>query len=262
MRDGFELLIDPPMTTRATKFMRALAESAPQGAIVSHAYGGRHRVLALYGPGAPRRMAVISQHLARGGRVAMWDMGYWNRESAMRLSIDDMHPTAEQLARAPAGPGRREFALREDADPAGPVLLVGLGAKSVVAYGLQPMEWERARLREIKARFPGRAICWRPKGDKAVPLAGTSLRHGQSIAEALQGCSLVVARHSNVAVDACVAGVPVECDDGAAAALYRGNPAPSREERAEFLRRLSWWEWGRKEAPQAWSWIREVTRCA
>ena len=36
-----------------------------------------------------------------------------------------------------------------------------------------------------------------------------------TIADVLNGCSVVVCRHSNVAVDACIAGVPVECEGGA-----------------------------------------------
>lgn len=87
----------------------------------------------------------------------------------------------------------------------------------------------------------------------------TVSRWGMPIDEALRGASLVVCRHSNVAVDACVAGIPVECDDGAAAALYRGNPNPTREQRAEFLRRLTFWEWRPDEAAQAWDWILTVT---
>ena len=48
---------------------------------------------------------------------------------------------------------------------------------------------------------------------------------------------------------------------GLAAALYRGNPSPTREQRAEFLRRLTFWEWRPDEAAQAWAWILRVTEC-
>lgn len=259
MRNGFELLIDPPLMLKAEKFMNALRSNLPPGGEVQTSYKGDKRVLVLYGPGAPRRLAIIRKHRAAGGRVAMWDLGYWDRKHGMRLAVDHLHPSAEHLAMAPEGPGRREFALRNDADPAGPVLLVGLGPKSCVAWGLKPMQWEREKLADLWNRFPRREIRWRPKGEESVALAGTTLTHGMPIEEALKGCSLVVCRHSNVAVDACVAGIPVECEDGAALALYRGNPNPSPAERAEFLRRLSWWEWRRSEPEAAWSWIAKVT---
>ena len=262
MQDGAEILIDSPMSSRGDKFLRAMAADAPAGSEVTRGYAGRHRLLMMYGPGGPRNLPIVERHLKAGGRVAMWDLGYWDRERSMRLSIDALHPTPAQLAMVPDGPGRRAFDLREDADPAGPILLVGVGPKSCYAYGLGPMEWEKRTVKELQERWPGRPIVWRPKGRNAYPLKGLPMRHGMAVDDALRGCSLVVCRHSNVAVDACVAGVPVECSDGAAAALYFGNPAPTAEQRAEFLRRLSWWEWGRGEAPAAWEWIMKATKCA
>lgn len=259
MHDGAELLIDPPLSVRGEKFLRAFAACAPDGTKVTSAYKGMRRLLMLYGPGSPRKLPVIKQHLMAGGQVASWDLGYWDRERSMRLAINGLHPTQAQLALAPDEPGRRSFDLREDADPAGPIMLVGLGPKSCFAYGLSPMEWEMWALKDLQARFPGRRIVWRPKGRNGYGLKALELRHGMPIEDGLRGCSLVVCRHSNVAVDACIAGVPVECSDGAAAALYAGSSAPTREQRAEFLRRLSWWEWGRGEAAAAWAWIRKVT---
>lgn len=261
MHAGFELLNDGVrLPARAQRFMAAMAAAAPAGTVQTTSYAGKHRGLMLYGPGALHRLPVIERHRKAGGMVAMWDLGYWDREKAMRLAVNTLHPTAEQLAMAPDGPGRREFVLREDADPDGPVLLIGLGPKSVAAYATGgQLAWEAQKAAEIQRRFPGREIRWRPKGHHPVPLPGTTTVHGNSIEEALLGCSLVVCRHSNVAVDACVAGVPVECEDGAALALYRGNPAPTREQRAEFLRRLSFWEWSRFNAEEAWAWVRRVT---
>ena len=260
--DGWEILTDwPRLNARATRMMRALADAAPAGSLVSQRATGARRNLMLYGPGAPEKLPLVKRTLQRGGRVAMWDLGYWDRLGAMRLAIDTLHPTAAQLALAPAGPGRRVFELREDADPSGPILLIGVGPKSVYAYNLRASgNWEREQLKRIRAQYPGRAILYRPKGDKATTIAGLPLRHGMPIEEALRGCSLVVCRHSNVAVDACIAGVPVECEDGAALALYRDGAAPSREQRAEFLRRLTWWEWSQHEAPAAWRWVAGATR--
>lgn len=261
MLSGFELLNDNVRTPlRAQRFMAAMAEVAPAGTVGTTSYLGRHRGLMLYGPGALHRLPIIERHRQAGGVVATWDLGYWDRDNSMRLAVNTLHPTATQLAMAPEGPGRREYELREDADPAGPVMLVGLGPKSVLAYDVGgSMAWETKKLRELQRRFPGREIRWRPKGHHPTPLEGTTTVHGNSIEDALRGCSLVACRHSNVAVDAAVAGVPVECEDGAAFALYRDNPTPTREQRAEFLRRLSFWEWSRFHGEQAWSWVRRVT---
>jgi hypothetical protein len=81
----------------------------------------------------------------------------------------------------------------------------------------------------------------------------------------LASASLVVCRHSNVAVDACRMGIPVVCNDGAAAAIYPSRledeaMQPSFETRAEFLRRLAWWQWSAAEMSSGaiWPWLTGV----
>jgi hypothetical protein len=258
MHDGAELLIDLPLARRGRVMLEALGDTRPAGSKITTEYRGAHRLLVLYGVGHALRFQARREHLARGGHVAMWDMGYWDREDAMRVSIDSLHPSAEQLALAPEGQ-RRRVALREDADPDGPILLIGLGKKSAHMYGLLPLQWEDAKLAELQSRFPDRRILWRPKGAQFVVLKRTSSGHGLPIEMVLKGCSLVVCRHSNVGVDACIAGIPVECDDGAARAIYAETSSPSREVRAEFLRRLAWWNYRPNEAREAWEWMRRVT---
>lgn len=258
MIDGWEILIgDGPMARRGVQIMQAMVDAAPAGSLAAHRYTGRRRGLMIYGAGLHHRAQALRRHIAEGGRVAVWDLGYWDRDDAMRLSVDGLHPTADQLALAPAG-CRRTHDLREDGNQNGPILLIGLGHKSAELYGVRPMEWERRKLQELWQRFPGREILWRPKRPADGPLPGATMRTGMPIEDALRGCSLVVCRHSNVGVDACIAGVPVETEDGAARALYASNPAPTRAERAEFLRRLGWWNWRPTEAPQAWAWINRI----
>lgn len=258
MIDGAEVLIgDVKMSKRGTQMLKAMLETAPKGTVASSSYTGRYKLLMMYGAGLESRRLALEAHKAAGGSVAVWDLGYWDRDDAMRLAIDSLHPTADQLRLAPEG-SRRDHVLREDADPNGPILLVGLGVKSGRLYGLQTMEWEMNQM--YRLRQMGKEILWRPKGKQTPKLKGATLRHGMPIEEALKGCSLVVCRHSNVAVDACIAGIPVECEDGAAFTLYRNNPNPTREQRAEFLRRLGWWNWRPCEATDAWKWIMKATR--
>lgn len=255
--ESAELLIDSPMAQRGKRMMGALLETAPKGSVRTRDYIGQHRLLVMYGVGLKQRMVAREKHLQAGGHVVMWDLGYWDRDESMRLAIDSFHPTAEQLAMSPAS-GHR-MALREDADPAGPIMLVGLGVKSGKMLGIEPMVWEREALRRIQQIYPGRKVWWRPKAQDDGDLPGTERRYGMSIEAALKGCSLVVCRHSNVAVDACIAGVPVQCAGGAALALYAFNSAPTRNERADFLLKLAFWQWKPSEAVQAWDWIKRVT---
>jgi hypothetical protein len=70
-------------------------------------------------------------------------------------------------------------------------------------------------------------------------------RKTHAIQNVLRGASLVVCRHSNVAVDAVVAGVPFEAEDGAATWL-KGKPYTIGN-RLDFLRRLAYWQWHQGE---------------
>lgn len=262
MHPGYEVLIgDHAMAARGKRMLEALLRcpQQPPNVFRSSVYTGTRKVLMMYGAGLDSRRFALTQHLNKGGRAVIWDLGYWERDDHMRLSIDALHPVAKHLALAPPAPRSRfAFQLREDANPAGPILLIGLGVKSAALYKVNPMEWERRKAKELQQRFPGRTIKWRPKGTLYAEIPGTDLCRGGTIEEALQGCSLVVCRHSNVGVDACIAGVPVETEDGAALALYKGNPTPTVEQRTEFLRQLGWWNWKPEEAPHIWKWIERV----
>ncbi len=246
-----EILLDGPVSQRGRRMLDALREAIP-GAHTTHSYHGSDRILIMYGAGTAHRQAVLAQHLARKGRALCWDLGYWDRADAMRVALDGLHPTAAHLELSRGQ--RRSFTLREDADPAGPVLLVGLGDKSARMLGLQPQQWERKQL----AALEGRRVIYRPKGKTAMHLSGCQTSTHKTIEEALRGVSLVVCRHSNVAVDACIAGVPVQCEGGAAMALYRSGPNPGQNQRMDFLHRLSWWEWKPSEAAQAWQFLRGI----
>lgn len=248
LRDRFEVLIDKPGSERGRRMMEALAEC--DRCEVTSKYQGECKYLVVYGVGAEHRLRARTQHQARGGHVAMWDLGYWDRDESLRLAVDAFHPTAAQLALAPVGQ-RKRFELRMDADPDGPILLIAMGNKSAAMLGFQPKQWETAKRSSLRKRFPGKAITLRQKHRNEMP-----------IEEAMRGCSMVVCRHSNVGVDACIAGLPVECEDGAAFALYESKSAPSEDDRREFLRRLGWWNWFPNEAQQALSWIERVTGCA
>ena len=89
-------------------------------------------------------------------------------------------------------------------------------------------------------------------------IAAVRERIGQAIADLLRGASLAACRHSNVAVDAVVAGVPFEAVDGAAMWLAGKDYTPAN--RLDFLRRLAWWQWKASEAHLAWDFAKEVAR--
>lgn len=248
------LVIDTPMSSRAVTFMNALRQAAPAGIRVPRSIDRHSSTIIVYGAGDSARNLKLKHHLLSPGNTAFaWDLGYWDRQDAMRLALNGVHPRAEHLAASPSV-GRRKFKLRDDHNPAGFVMLVGLGEKTNKQYAWRTNTWEAAALARIHKQWPGVTVVHRLKRPGPL-LSGCTPSLGDPIEQALVGARAVVCKHSNVAIDACVAGIPVYAEGGAAHALYRDKPNPSPEERADFLARLSWWEWRRTEAPAAWDWM-------
>jgi hypothetical protein len=255
-----EIVLADDYIRRGERMIRAMAEHARDAGVrvrVTRNWEGAARNLMTYGLGHPQRKTHNAAHLASGGRMIGWDIGYWDRsefDAGMRLTIDHFHPWRLIKPEPPERFDARGVVLRSDCEPDGPILLCGLGVKQRMALGIGGQSWEMDALRKIRRRWPDRRVVYRPKRPEH-PLPGCTLSTG-TIEEALRGVSLLVCAHSNVAVDACIAGVPVICEDGAAFALYRDNPNPTRAQRLEFLRSLAWWQWRHSEARAAWEFIK------
>jgi len=240
---------------RGLRMLRAMAEAAPIPVRITERYEGNSEILMLYGVGHPERLKWWKAH--QGTRIC-WDLGYWNRQEAMRVAVGHEHPR-----NMPQATGDRFKAsgitLRNDYKPTGHILLAGMGTKSRSMLGFKGQEWEKKTLWRIKRAYPESRIYYKAKR----PEEWTGCRvSDQPIERLLKNAALVVCRHSNVAIDACIAGVPVVCEDGAAAELYGSDLAaprnPSHEERLAFLQRLAWWQWKNSEAAQAWKFLLTV----
>lgn len=212
----------------------------------------------VYGLGGSDR----TQYVGYPGLIA-FDLAYWDRKGEnrkFRVSIGSYHCPKRIMRGANPGAARWQqsgLRIRQGGDPAGPVLLVGNGPKSnaVGADG-----WSARKSEELKTL--GRTVWYRPKPGRPAEsgVRFDAIADGL-IDDVLEKVSLVVCRHSNVAVDACRLGVPVVCDDGAAAAIYPSQledwqHQPSEATRYEFLHRLAWWQWAPNEAMQFWQWIK------
>lgn len=258
-----EFLI-PSNISNGGDLLRALADAATahgDRVTVRSVYQGRSPWLVLYGVGAPDQAQTRKRHVAEGGRAILWDAGYFNRgkkHGFMRMSVDTDHPQG-WLDKTPDEPSRWQaqgIALREDGDPAGPILLIGLGKKSR-SY-LRADNWEARKLAELRKRFPKREVIYRPKPKHPSPALDCRTDQETPIEQLLKGASLVVCRHSNVACDGVVAGVPFEAEDGAA--MWLKDKPFTPENRLAFLHRLAWWQWRRAEAVQAWAFIRGIVQ--
>lgn len=256
-----EILVGGKQSLTARTLLKALSRGARDAGLCpmeTMDYTGRAPWLALWGVGRAHHLEARARHLAAGGRVIMWDMGYVGRgkyDAYCRVSIDDVHPW-RWLDRTPPDPSRWDafgIALREDADPAGHVILAGMGPKSHAM--LECFDWEAFELERLRGRFPGVEIRYRPKPRREVLALGVP-PDTRPIEKSLRGAQLLVCRHSNCALDAAIAGVPFECEDGAAYWLM-GKPFTVAN-RLDLLRRVCWWQWTCYEMPAAWRFLKEM----
>lgn len=218
--------------------------------------------IVLYGLGGPDRAKYANRP-----DVISFDMGYWNRKGPgryYRVSVGGFHCPKLIFKGPDPGEGRRgPMEVSDQVTRDGPIMLVGNGPKSE-AVGARG--WSVKKLAEIRKAFPGVPVLYRPKPKRPVERGvNAEIISTEPISEALAKVSLVVCRHSNVAVDACQAGIPVVCDDGAAASIYPSSLSayqkqPSLERRQEFLRRLAYWQWSQSECESGefWHWMRGV----
>lgn len=241
--------------------LKAAAERAGARVFETPAYQSKGDLVVIYGVGSPEGAAARKRHLETAGRHALlFDLGYFGRKKwggYYRTSIDDDH-AQRWIDATPLEPGRFakfNITLREDANPAGHIVLVGLGRKA--RRYLKAPHWEAEKLAALRARFPRNKIVYRPKPGWPALALGCKVADGP-LESVLRGASLVVCRHSNVAIDAAIAGVPFEAEDGAAMALRDWTPAG----RMEFLQRLAWWQWHETEADAAWRFLMERLECA
>jgi hypothetical protein len=254
-----EILICHDMSRRGHRILEAMAASAGAvgvNAIVNDRWRQAAPIVMTYGLGHRERRHWTDAHRKQGGRVIAWDLGYWNRDGKdcnMRVTLDEDHPWRMIKPESGARFAATGIELRDDRSPTGHVVIVGMGRKQRAWKGHPHQEWERHAIKSARAEFPKRRVYYRPKKPEYLP--GTPTIGGE-IDVALKGASLVVCHHSNVAVDACVAGIPVRCEDGAAYALYRHGENPTRAERLSFLESLAHWQYAPSEGLQAWSFIK------
>lgn len=272
MAERIEFLMQSPMGRYASPMLTALLSAASADvsvdAHVTHRVEAKSDVLVLWGVGANNKNAARAQQRANGGLTFCWDLPYFGRhldQFYTRVSIDHEHPQA-LLDRTPHERSRfdaLEITLRNDYNQDGHIVLAALGRKSRRYLGPQYERWEARKFDELRRRFPGVRIIYRPKPTNTrtagwhVPI-DCETDFTTPIEQLLRGCRLVVSRHSNVSIDAIVAGVPYETEDGAACWLL-GKPF-TNQNRIDFLSRICWWQWRVDEAAAAWKFLMNYTR--
>lgn len=236
-------------------------------------FSGNNEMCVTWGPGAPEQQAALRKSKLIGCRFVAFDLGYWDRigsERHLRVTVDNGHPQAFVMRRDEPESrfDRAKIELRNDSADGGHVILVGMGEKSrqqLTTTGRPVTELDMLRKILASPVYGKRHIVYRPKGSSRERLQGceTINRDSQSIEKLLNGAGLVVTRHSNVAIDAIIAGVPAVCWDGAAAAVLGSDLSKPvyrlpDETRLRFLRNLAWWQWTEAELRNGsmWRWLK------
>lgn len=165
------------------------------------------------------------------GKPAVYiDLGWWKRREGGRfsgyhkISVGSRHPRAYYRRFAHRSDRFREMGVniepwRRSDHGHRHIVLAGMGDKAAAAEGYKPEQWEREAIKTIR-KHSNRPIIYRPKPSwkTARPIPGVLYSpRTQELEPLLQGAWAVVTHHSNVAVEAVLAGVPAFAVDGVGA---------------------------------------------
>lgn len=211
--------------------------------------------------GLAQGLRAIFDRQKKCGKAIYIDLGYWGRRNRTRYDgfhkvvLNDRHPTAYFQNRIHDGArfDRHNVEIRPWRESGKNILLAGMSNKAAAQEGFAPNQWERETIKQIR-RFTDRPIVYRPKPNwlAARPLQGTSWGKDQTLENALSNCHVVVAHHSNVAVDALLYGVPCICPSGVASVLSAHNlkdieNPPMPDGREQWAADLAWTQWSIQE---------------
>lgn len=193
----------------------------------SRTYDGIPQGIAVFYGLAEGLRRVFDDH-RRAGRAIFIDLGYWGRRKRTRwdgyhkMVLNARHPTEYFQARPHSADRFSAFGLevkpwRKSGDR---IVVAGMSAKAAAAEGLGCEQWERETIAQLR-QITTLPIVYRPKPNCPMvrPIHGSVYETGIDIEQSLRGAHAVVTHHSNVAVDALLAGVPVFCPFGAASVL-------------------------------------------
>jgi hypothetical protein len=257
-----EILTEPGMNVTGRSILRAIARyGADVGVSVTFVdrYVGKAPWLVMWGVGATGRAQIRDKHIAAGGTAFLWDIGYFRRtkiDGHCKVGINQDYATL-WLDKVKPTPGRWNelgLELKDLHDPDGHIVLAGIGPKQHEYQRGKIDTWEQDKLNDLRQRFPGRHIVYRPKPRRPFVPLPCETNCTDDIEQVLRGASLAVCHHSNVAVDAVLAGVPFESDDGVSTWLR--NKPYTYDTRLDFVQRLANFQYKAHEMKAAWKLLR------
>lgn len=229
-------------------------------------------VAIFYGLSGPLR-SMFQQYCEDPRKTAVYiDLGYWGRRLGgkyagyHKIAINCRHPLGyfQRVKHRTDRFSRFQIPLKPWRKNGEHILLAGMGPKAASVIGQTPGAWERNAVKAIR-QYTDRPIIYRPKPNyyMARPVPGAVMRRDAEMPldRAFANCWAVVSHHSNVCVDALIAGVPVFCADGLA--LAQGLPFDeiSRIEdpimpadRLQFLADVGYVQWNANEMRSGAAW--------
>lgn len=205
--------------------------------------------------------AVMREAHRRWPEIVLFcDVGFWSRDDYMKLALGDRWSPLVDRDYDDSRLRRHGVTIMPSREPGKRVLVCGMSEKAAGTWNLKAQEWEQMAVRRLLKA--GAMVLYRPKptwsGKHPIPGAGYDLV--PTIEQTLRKVDAVVSHHSNAAIDALAAGLPIYVETGIARALSVptiedaiGAQAPDYERRAWFLRQVAFHQWSMKElASGAW----------
>lgn len=195
-------------------------------------------------------------------RVLHVDGAFFGRFSHMKLALGGRWSPLSGREHDGGRLARHNVKIAPTRPPGGVVLVCGMSSKAAKSWGLLPEQWEREAADRLVAA--GALVIYRPKprwtDATRIPRAQFQDSSRKSLQTALTEVDAVATHHSNAAIDALAAGLPIYTETGIAKALsverledLVGAEAPDLETRTRFMREVAWHEWTLDElASGAW----------
>lgn len=224
------------------------------------------------------RPDLFQAYRTTGGHYVYVDLGWWDRKPPgkplagfHKLVVDGREPDAYFRRNHPDDRWKAQgIEIRPWTKSGRHMLIAGMSAKSAGTRGWQPHEWEVGMVELLQAITP-RPIVYRPKPSwpDARPIPGTIYSPPEDKVEvALRDCWMAVTLHSNVAVDALIAGIPINAKEGVArefsTPLNRLEHPTYRDDRAALMADIAYCQWSIQEMMSGAAWrhlLKETPLC-
>ena len=213
---------------------------------------------------------IFEAYRRAGGHYVYWDLGYWGRrptispvEGYHRMALDAWDTLTYMRQGMPADRwDALNIGVSVNQRRGSDVIVAGMSDKAAGTHGFAPGRWEEWAESYVRELVPDANVVMRAKPNKRA-------RAVRPIEQALETAKLIVTHHSNVALDAIVAGVPVFCRKGIGrlaspevlTADYIRDPVqPVYSVRRQILYDAAYQQWTPAEMRdgRAWDFIREM----